>query len=215
MFVSHIKYNGAPRAMITPFIANRARVMCHPDSYTRAIEEIQVHVGWTRSNTLAFTYALSGDLMHLRIPALQAPRRADGLWRHTCFEAFVCVTGRAEYYEFNFAPSGEWAAYSFRAYRDGESLKNEELIYDITVRSQACRLDLDAIVRLDRLLTTPPRAHLRLALSAVIEEKDGGLSYWALKHPPGKPDFHHPDAFAMELALPELDAANASTMAKR
>jgi len=41
---------------------------------------------------------------------------------------------------------------------------------------------------------------MRLALSAVIEEERGRLSYWALRHPPGKPDFHHPDAFA--LALP-------------
>src|SRR3546814_3736372 len=33
----------------------------------------------------------------------------------------------------------------------------------------------------------------KLALSAVIEELDGTKSYWALAHPPGKPDFHHPD----------------------
>ena len=34
---------------------------------------------------------------------------------------------------------------------------------------------------------------------AVIEENDGRLSYWALRHAPGKPDFHHPEAFALEL----------------
>jgi hypothetical protein len=33
----------------------------------------------------------------------------------------------------------------------------------------------------------------------VIEENDGMLSYWSLKHPPGNPDFHHPDSFALEL----------------
>jgi hypothetical protein len=42
-------------------------------------------------------------------------------------------------------------------------------------------------------------ARLTLALSAVIEDEDGVLSYWALKHPAGKPDFHHRDAFALEL----------------
>jgi hypothetical protein len=40
---------------------------------------------------------------------------------------------------------------------------------------------------------------LRLGLSAVIEDDNGSLSYWALKHPSGKPDFHHPDAFALEI----------------
>jgi hypothetical protein len=33
----------------------------------------------------------------------------------------------------------------------------------------------------------------------VIEETNGRLSYWALAHPPGKPDFHHSDCFALEL----------------
>jgi hypothetical protein len=40
---------------------------------------------------------------------------------------------------------------------------------------------------------------IRLGLSAVVEATDGGLSYWALRHPPGKPDFHHIDAFALQL----------------
>ena len=47
------------------------------------------------------------------------------------------------------------------------------------------------------------RAGARIALSAVIEEVDGTKSYWALRHPPGAPDFHHPDCFALELPAPE------------
>jgi hypothetical protein len=43
------------------------------------------------------------------------------------------------------------------------------------------------------------QASHRLALSAVIEETDGRKSYWALAHPPGTPDFHHPDCFTLEL----------------
>jgi hypothetical protein len=39
-----------------------------------------------------------------------------------------------------------------------------------------------------------------MGLSAVIEERDGMLSYWALRHAPGKPDFHRRDGFALELA---------------
>ena len=40
---------------------------------------------------------------------------------------------------------------------------------------------------------------LRLGLSVVIEAHDGALSYWALRHPQAKPDFHHAEAFALEL----------------
>ncbi len=42
-----------------------------------------------------------------------------------------------------------------------------------------------------------------LGVSAVVETKEGSLSYWALAHPPGKPDFHHPDSFALTLPPPE------------
>jgi hypothetical protein len=42
---------------------------------------------------------------------------------------------------------------------------------------------------------------LRVALASVIEDGGGTLSYWALKHPPGKADFHHAHGFALELAV--------------
>ena len=38
-------------------------------------------------------------------------------------------------------------------------------------------------------------------LSAVIEASDG-LSYWALRHPADKPDFHDADGFALLLEPP-------------
>jgi hypothetical protein len=61
---------------------------------------------------------------------------------------------------------------------------------------------LNAVIPLNRLLPVESRAKLRLGLSAVIEESNGVLSYWALKHPPGNPDFHHPDAFVLEVNPP-------------
>jgi len=64
------------------------------------------------------------------------------------------------------------------------------------VRRSARRLALEAEV----LLEPPPLTRsIRLGLSAVVESVDGGLSYWAMRHPPGKPDFHHVDAFALQL----------------
>jgi hypothetical protein len=48
----------------------------------------------------------------------------------------------------------------------------------------------------------PAGSTWQLGLSAVVEEAGGGKSYWALAHPPGQPDFHSPDCFALELAPP-------------
>ena len=60
------------------------------------------------------------------------------------------------------------------------------------------RYEFEATLDLDRL-GLPEDRPWRAALSAVIEEASGTKSYWALAHPPGKPDFHHSDAFVLDL----------------
>lgn len=112
------------------------------------------------------------------------------------------MAGQAAYHEFNFAPSGEWCVYALRGYRDGDPLADEMMRPDIAVRSAGDWLELEALVRLDRLSAVHPRASLRVGLSAVIEASDG-LSYWALRHPADKPDFHHADGFALLLDPPD------------
>ncbi len=116
------------------------------------------------------------------------------------------MKGEPTYHEFNFSPSGEWAAYAFRGYRNGGPIEDDKLDPEITVRSAANSFELEALVRLDCLQAVTPQMPLRLGLSAVIEENDETISYWALKHLQGKPDFHHADSFALELALPDKSA---------
>jgi hypothetical protein len=149
-------------------------------------------------DTLTLAFVLECDLSSVRIPEPRLSRRAGGLWRHTCFEVFVMSEEGPGYREFNFSPSGEWAVYAFRGYRDGGELEIE-LAPRIVVRRTMNRLELDAEICHDFL---PPGRSLQLGLSAVVEDADGELSYWALRHPPGKPDFHHADAFTLQLGLP-------------
>jgi len=156
-------------------------------------------VDMTQGNILNLAFVLECDLSSLRIPEPSSSRRAGGLWRHTCFEVFVMAEDGPGYREFNFSPSGEWAVYAFRGHRDGGELE-VELAPGIVVRSTMNRLELEAEIRQEFL---PPGRSLRLGLSAVVEDADGRLSYWALRHPPGKPDFHHTDAFALPLVRPE------------
>ena len=104
------------------------------------------------------------------------------------------------YYEFNFAPSTQWAAYRFSSYRTGMSVATEISAPRIEVQSSPERYTLQAFLEWDRLPGLPPDAAWRLGLSALIEETSGRRSYWALAHPPGKADFHHSDCFAYELS---------------
>jgi hypothetical protein len=146
---------------------------------------------------LALAYAIEGDLAHVNVPRPRPARLARGLWQHTCCECFVALPGNPGYHEFNFAPSGEWAAYAFTKYREGAALEDEALNPAIVVRRSDDRLELEASIPLGCLSAAHARARLLLALSAVIEDDAGGLSYWALRHPAGRPDFHHRDAFAL------------------
>jgi len=88
---------------------------------------------------------------------------------------------------------------AFTGYREGTSLLDKTLNPQVAVESRDGRLDLYALVDLARLSPPYARGRLRLGLAVIIEEHNGGMSYWALKHAQGKPDFHHRDAFALEL----------------
>jgi hypothetical protein len=159
----------------------------HPDS-TDAVDGVSATVGRI-SGRLKVTYTLTGELSSLAIPAPGPARRGDKLWQHTCFEVFVSERMPA-YREFNFSPSGEWAAYAFRRYREATAGSLEAR--SVSVRRSADKLELDATIPV-------PDGDLLVAVSAVVESRSGVLSYWAMKHPPGKPDFHHPDSFALTL----------------
>jgi hypothetical protein len=161
----------------------------HPDSPCAALRGIRVSIE-PKKEVLRVAYVFEGDIDRLRIPPPRPPRSADRLWQHTCCEIFIARPGAPGYREFNFSPSGEWAAYAFENYREGS--KRLSVPPGITVRQSEAYLELKAAVPCED-------GKLRVALSAVVEDAGGSLSYWALKHARGKPDFHHPDAFALEL----------------
>ncbi len=153
-----------------------------------------------RCGHLVLCYILTGKMHDLRIPPVTAPTRTDELWRHTCFEAFVRASPSTAYYELNFAPSTQWAAYRFSGYRSGMRVASEMRAPRIEVGSSGECYRLQVSLELDRLAGLPSDAPWRLGLSAVIEETSGRRSSWALAHPPGQADFHHTDCFAHELA---------------
>ena len=178
---------------------------CHPSMHSHGVRGIAVDVRRSADGALALTFRLAGDLAGIRVPAPHAPRIGDRLWEHTCFEAFLGLEGTAGYHELNFAPSGEWAAYAFRSYRDLAGPLDASLAPRIVVCAAPGWVALDAVVPLDRLSSRHRRARLQLGLSAVVDAVDGTCSYWALRHAPGRPDFHRADAWALRLEPPAAE----------
>lgn len=152
---------------------------------------------------LVITYRLYDSSDDIVVPLPAKPAFIDNLWQHTCFEAFVATSPAAPHYrEFNFSPSGEWAAYDFAAYRQRDPGYRADVAPRIGLTRSDAQLEL--VAELPAALLPPPgeARRLHIGLAAVIEATQGGLSYLALHHPANRPDFHHRGGFVLELADP-------------
>jgi hypothetical protein len=172
-------------------------LIAHPSTPNDAVRGLEVQLRTKEAGILVVRYSLDADMSRVRVPLSGAGGRADALWKHTCFEAFVAPADTPIYHEFNFSPSLDWAIYRFSAYREGMSPAGRAP--EISVHRGDEGLELESVVRLGDLADLRDARHLRIALAAVIEDENGRLSYWALRHPPGKPDFHHSNGFALEV----------------
>jgi hypothetical protein len=158
---------------------------------------VSVRTDWVSEGLLALHYRVEGDLDELQLSPRRPSAHTDRLWQHTCFEAFVKHGDRPAYLELNFSPSSEWAIYSFDDYRSGREPRVPEHPPEIMSKRQGDDLlEVDVTVHLDGLFTEHTRVDgLRLGLAAVLEDRRGQLSYWALAHSSARPDFHHADSF--------------------
>jgi len=138
-------------------------------------------------------FGIGAPVSRFVIPEADEPARKDELWRTTCFEAFLRPLAQDSYMEWNFAPSGDWAAYGFTGYREGMAA------VEVGQPPYIRREDNLTWWTLGATIAVPADTNWELGLSAVLEEKDGTKSYWALAHPREKPDFHDPGCFAARL----------------
>lgn len=171
---------------------------CHPDTPASAVRGIEARIISRDENWLRLRWRIQG-CGELILPPFAGKGRADELWRTTCFELFLKPHDGPGYLEFNLSPSERWAAYSFSGYREGMAEHPMPREPDCTMRVGTDLAIFDAAVPAQTL----PKLPWTYGLTAVIEEQGGRISYWALAHPSGKPDFHHPACFAGALPPPE------------
>jgi hypothetical protein len=171
------------------------RLSLHPHAHTptAAVRALHVTLNPAADGALHLTFDLDADAERLVLPPRRPAQFSDGLWRHTCFELFA-AGAQDGYREFNFSPSSCFAMYDFRKYRTGMMPIAPREPPSIEVQ----RGGLSVRVRIPAELTMVGEHPARtLGIAAVIEERGGALSCWALHHPGDEPDFHHREGFVV------------------
>mgnify|MGYP003677180400 CR=1 FL=1 len=161
-----------------------------PDKAARSFGRIDVEVDWEGRSWIYVVFRASGFGEGIVLPETGDGRR-DELWRHTCCEVFG-QRRDGSYVEFNLSPSTAWAAYEFSGYR--ADMTNLDVVEPRITFEKA-----EGGFVLTAFLFSSDWPHMdAIGLSAVIETGDGTKSCWALNHPSDKPDFHHPESFALK-----------------
>ncbi len=173
------------------------RLIAHPALPPRCVSRVQIRWRFLRTDELILRWRIDGAEQVVMPPQTDSGR-ADDLWKTTCFELFVDM-GNGAYREFNFSPSGQWAAYDFSDYRAPSG--NADFDKQPTVHIDRGRSVIAGAIRLPVQALGGAR---KVGLCTVIEEQGGAISFWAGAHNnPQKPDFHDRTCFVIDLGQPE------------
>lgn len=178
------------------FVHKTVSLVPHPQTRPRSVHGVDVRWFQKGDGRLVIRWLVNG-VDALAVPPFAGKGRGDELWRTTCGELFLKDRDGSAYREFNFSPSERWAAYDFTDYRTGMAEA------DVPEPEVSCGSGLFLFVLTAVIDASVLAGSVVAGLSAVIEEKDGTTSYWALAHPPAKPDFHDPACFAFPIPARE------------
>ena len=169
----------------------------HPGHPPSTVSSVEARIIGRDENWLRVRWRIEGS-QQLVVPPFAGKGRTDDLWRTTCFELYLKPHGGEAYCELNLSPSERWNAYDFDGYRGGMRERPFPHEPECTMRQGSSFAIFDAAIPVAGL----PKEDCAMGLSAILEEKGGVLSYWALAHGGEKPDFHAPACFAAELPAP-------------
>jgi hypothetical protein len=118
-------------------------------------------------------------------------RRQQELWKHTCFEAFLRVEGRSEYFEINISPGLGWNVYEFQSYRkpqpptESQGLVPEKILWK------------DSVLEAHFQHSWKSGIQINASVCSILNVSEQTF-YFSQKHSSQKPDFHQPDSFSLE-----------------
>jgi hypothetical protein len=176
------------------------KVVLKPFSAENVPDNFRINVFHVKGGTvLKIIFELNAGLADLNIPIFKPAiaQRKDNLWEHTCFEIFLGQHGMQDYREFNLSPAGDWNVYSFSGYRQGikPEMHFNTLPFDVEIVSDQ---ELKLAVTID-LKILQDYSVIDVGLSAVLEQVNGVITWWAIDHQEDVPDFHAKEGWLKSL----------------
>ena len=148
-----------------------------------------------RRDFLVLKYEMTGAIESVLMAEPEVATRRMALWETTCFECFFGVLGQDSYWELNLSTAGHWNVFRLDNYRSGfrEELSIQALpvLIDRSVCSLETKLDLNVLGLAN--------SEIELSVTAVIEDKVGAISYWAVCHGGIEADFHLRNSFVIQM----------------
>lgn len=116
-------------------------------------------------------------------------KRADDLWKETCFEAFWSRPGEKSYWELNLSPAGKWNLYFFEDYRKPQppQKSSDFSLEDVITTPNSLRCFLQTKIEIPSL---------DISICSVIKTA-ANTFYYSTAHKGEKPDFHLRESFIL------------------
>jgi len=137
--------------------------------------------------SIVLGFVIKGELEGYSFPPEAKQRRANELWKATCFELFLANSKHEAYYELNFSSSFSWNLYHLSAYR----AELEEVALLSSPKIEVLSKEDEVQVFFELELEVGFLAQFdRYNVAVVLLNKENKRRFWALKEMREAPDFH-------------------------
>lgn len=156
------------------------------------IDNISIHSTFEFSkNKLCLTFRINGELKEYIFPKQSKLKKANELWKATCFELFL-ADEEERYYELNFSSSLVWNLYVLDAYR--AEPKEFELEEEPNITIVQKDNEFHIVFELEtKAINFEKFKYYNMATILLNKEKE--RTFWTINHLNDTPNFHNKESF--------------------
>ena len=139
------------------------------------------------SNKISLHFKITGVLKNYQFPQIDKLKRANELWKATCFELFLANSKTKIYYEINISPTLHWNIYRLETYRaePKELIVSSEPLIEIREDEESYEIDFELECK-ELNLAEFDQYNLAVILLNIENERE----FWAVNLVGESPDFH-------------------------